>query len=702
MPDLNTKTPNNLPTDSQIKRSGLNQFLSTLFGWRRNRSNGGTNSIEFTKVDVGSEQRVNQALVNKLAAESSGPFNQKLETLFNSWLNDNTDKLNDIVKRRQRVDQLQYAVLNDPYINRAVNMYADEATQLDEQDTLINIETPDPRMTRDMYNLLNQWGVTQTRIRAAIEQLAIYGDAFWANRVTENGIERIIPLQQLQVSDRLEFNPVKALEMKKRREGAFSTFASSNYLIDEMLKGMEDNSNFADLFDTKLFGFTIENDTVVPPWTITHFRLGSESSEFYPMGTSPILGTLAPFKQTQSTIALQSLARTMNFPTTIYKVKSSENMDEGRQFSLVNRVRESYDNIGIAAQQGGSEVYTVNTKIWVPDGLLDVDVKKADINVDDIGDLEFYQNRTAVATGLPNSYFNNDGPDSNMSGKSLVREFKPFARKVFSMQSAFLDGLANNFRIHYAITGEYDFRIPFTLSMKFPAVEEGDERQRARKDSIEVADAVVDLVKKAIGAGEDDSLPPDIIRDIINKYTFLDPSDLMKWTRDATYMVRKNSDEEDEGGAGGGSDFGGGDFGGGSDFSDLGEEGSDLGNEEFEPTEEALNSNEPAMPAEAPAETPTETATTTNESKKMHDARLRELQLKEKRFCEKYNANKNQIYFDALRESAVNNFVRHDSHVQVFNTADSCMEPMLETLSKNSGAGDRQTLRESMSLFTEK
>lgn len=699
MPDLNTNIPNNLPTDSQIKRSGLNQFLSTLFGWRRNKTNGGTGSIEFTKVDVGSEQRVNQALVNKLAAESSGPFNQKLETLFNSWLNDNTDKLSDIVKRRQRVDQLQYAILNDPYINRAVNMYADEATQLDEQDTLINIETPDPRMTKDMYNLLNQWGVTQVRIRAAIEQLAIYGDAFWANRVTESGIERIIPLQQLQVSDRLEFNPVKALEMKKRREGSFSAFASSNYLIDEMLKGMEDNSNFADLFDTKLFGFTIENDTVVPPWTITHFRLGSESSEFYPMGTSPILGTLAPFKQTQSTIALQSLARTMNFPTTIYKVKSSENMDEGRQFALVNRVRESYDNIGIAAQQGGSEVYTVNTKIWVPDGLLDVDVKKADVNVDDIGDLEFYQDRTAVATGLPNSYFNHDGPGDNLSGKSLVREFKPFARKVFSMQSAFLEGLSNLFRIHYAITGKYDFRVPFTLSMRFPAVEEGDEKQRARKDSIEVADAVVELVKKAIGAGEEDYLPPDIIRDIINKYTFLDPDDLVKWTRDATYMINKNIGDDEDHDSSFSDDFGSSGHGSDSDFSDLGDEGSDLENDDFEPTPEALSSNEISLPAETPSETPSEA---TNESKRIHDERLRELKLKERRFCEKYNQSRNQIYFDALRESAVNNFVRHDHHVQVFNTSESCMEPMLETLARNGGAEDKRVLRESMNIFSEK
>ena len=239
MPALDLSTNNPLPTESQIKKSGFNQFMSSLFGWRRSRAKSSASEIQFTKVDLGSDQRINQALVNKLTASSSGPLNQKLDQLFNSWLNDNTDKVTEIINRKQRVDQISYAILNDPYINRTVALYADEATQLDDQNTVINIETPDPKMTKAMYSLLNRWGVTQVRIRAAIEQLGSYGDAFWANRVTEKGVERIIPLQQLQVTERLEFNPVKALEIKKRREGTFSTFASSNYLIDQMLTSME-------------------------------------------------------------------------------------------------------------------------------------------------------------------------------------------------------------------------------------------------------------------------------------------------------------------------------------------------------------------------------------------------------------------------------------------------------------------------------
>ena len=89
---------NTIPKDSQIKKSGFNNFMSRLFGWQRRNSNSseskttsGMSGIDFTKVDVGSDQRVGQALVNELL-NTQGPLNEKLDSLFNRWLTDNSDK----------------------------------------------------------------------------------------------------------------------------------------------------------------------------------------------------------------------------------------------------------------------------------------------------------------------------------------------------------------------------------------------------------------------------------------------------------------------------------------------------------------------------------------------------------------------------------------------------------------------------------
>lgn len=619
------------PNSSAIKSSGFTNFLSTLFGWRRTNGKK-NNSIEFSKVDLGGkDQRIGQALINNMP-NLNGPMSQKLEQLFNVWLNDSTDKYTELQQRMNRINQIDFMVQNDPYVGRIVNLYADESCQLDQQDTIITIDTPDPRMTKDMYKLLNQWGVTQTRIRETIKQLGTYGDAFWSNSVSERGIERILPLQQIQVTDRIEFNPVKALEMKKRREG-FYNFASNNYLIMQMLQDIENKNSFADMFDTKLFGFSIDNDLVVPAWNITHFRVGSEGSMFYPWGTSPILGALGPYKQTQAAITLQALARELNFPVTTYEVKTDENMDEGSQFAVVNRVREAYDNIGVNPQMGSSEVYSVNTKIWLPENLLKVNVHKAESSsADSVDDIRLYQDRTAVALGLPKSFYGEEGwKGLGASGKSLIQQYKPFARTCFSLQSAFLEGLADTFRIHFAITGQYDFRIPFTLSMKYPALEEDDSFVNSKKSSIDVATTVINLVKSAIGVDESEPLPADIIRDIVGKYTFLNPEDIIKWTRDAKYYnVSENNDGDTR-----------------------------QGLPTFESREDKINQRLREY----------------DNREKNENEVLRETRLKEA-----YYSKRNNIYFEALKECGVNNFTGRNEHIVVFNNSNSRLDLMLEVL----------------------
>ena len=192
-------TNNKLPDSSAIKSTRFSSFLSTLFGWRKNKSAVSSKKVDFVKVDLDAkEQRVGQALLND-SPNLGKELSQKAEELFDRWMSDNTDKLTELTLRKNRIEQIDFMVQNDPYVNRTVELYADESCQLDQQDTIISIETPDPRMTLDMYKLINQWGLTQNRIRETVKQLGKYGDAFWANTITERGVERIVPLQQMQV-----------------------------------------------------------------------------------------------------------------------------------------------------------------------------------------------------------------------------------------------------------------------------------------------------------------------------------------------------------------------------------------------------------------------------------------------------------------------------------------------------------------------
>ena len=654
--------------------AGLNNFLSRLFGWKKS-TRGSGNPVDFVTVDLDSSQKVGQALKQALEDQipniESGNLSKHLQGLLDSWLTDTTDTQQELTKRMELIKQIDYAVRTDPYIGQVVKLYADECTQCDLQNQVISIETPDPLMTRRMYELLSIWGVTQNRCHSAIESLAEYGNAFWCNQVSSRGVERIIPLKQHQIKERIEFNPVEVAEKRATKTGSFMNAVSKNYLLNKMVNGLEAGENYCDIFDKKLFGFTmpgVDNgqDIILPPWAVTHFRVDGDG-QFSPWGTSPLINTLAPFKQLISTIALQSLARVSSFPITLYNVKTSENTDEARQFSTVNKVRMAYDNIGVSPMVGNSEVYSVNTKLWVPKGLLEVDVKKPEVDVKFTDDMEMYQDRVAVASGLPRAYFEKGWGEYGDSAKSLIEQYKPFGRRAYTIQSAFLDGISDLFRLHFAISGEYDYRVPFTLSMKFPAEEKSKSKLESQNASVDMANKVVNAVKSAIGAGDDEALPAEVVRDIMSKYAFLDPGDLQKWTKASKRaLINKSALDDIDSDPSlddmGGDDLDSGDLG---DISDAegteGTDSDDLGEAPDITTDIGSADNIPAEPTAESTQTKLE-------------------RLREKHLVEAYNRNRDDIYFNVLRENNIEGFRRGASHVQVYQTVSGNNDYMLETL----------------------
>lgn len=534
--------------------------MSSLFGWKKSAPNkrGSVNNLTFVKVDQQSDLKLAQAKIGKTF---NTKITGKLEEYFNAYLQDVSSNYKVLEDRNKRLAEISFALANDPFLSQAADLYADEATQVDIGGKLIQVDCSDQRMKEKMEDLMEQWGITQNRLRAVAYNLAAYGDAFWANKVTKNGVVRINPLDIFQVKERLEFNPVRVasdLALQKGYMTAINRSAKLQALFDTMES--EENEEFADLFDSRLFGFALADDMVIPSWDMTHFRLNAEQSEFFPMGRSLFLKALAPFRQCNATMVLQSLARVMSFPVTLYNVKTAPGMDEGLQFDKINQIREEFDAIGDSG--AGTEAFSVNTKVWAPDGLINLQMLSPDIDINATGDIEMYQDRVAIASGIPKGYLVQEWGGFGNSAISLIEQFKPFARKVFTIQSAILEGLSNLFRLHFAITGEYDYRESFILSMKFPNEESSDARLAAKQNSLNLSTQVLQTVSSIIGA-INDPLPPEVIQDIMTKFSFLDPSDIKKWIKPNPNAKIQQGPEGQEGGApeefgGGGAGIGGG------------------------------------------------------------------------------------------------------------------------------------------------
>lgn len=586
-----------LYTSGQKPRSSI---LNSTFVQRLNAVSGGfrtlnksqaQNEIEknynlrFVRVDLNNPayKTYNAALGSTF---KSSTLSKNLEKYFDSYLQETNTSYDDIQDRQARINDLTYMYYNDAFIKRAADLSADEATQLDVQDRLISIDSPNANFVEKTYSLMNSWGITQTRVRQACFNIELYGEAFWAHKVTMNGVEKIKPLPVSDIMERLEFSPTQVAKFLAERDGwqeANKDRGSKiKKLVDLLQKQavMDESENLADMFDDKLLGYELHDGIIAPPWLLTHFRYNAENV-FYPYGWPPLLGCLSGFKRLQSTLALQGLARLQSFPVRFFKVKSTDGMLPAQAFDIVNQVREQYGNLGVSAASESSEAYTVNTEIWAPEGLLELETQESKVDFDFLGDVENYQDQLAISAGVPKGYLDQEFNGFGESGIALTKQYKPFARHVFSIQSAFLEGLGELIRLHYAITGEFDYNTPFVLSMNFPAEEDSEVRRNAQTATIELSQAIIELIQKVLGIAEDEPLPEDVVTDILSKYSFLDPTDIQKWMR-LSQFLKGTAAEDDEGGddddfgiddfGGGGEDFGG---GGGDDFG--GDEGKDTG-----------------------------------------------------------------------------------------------------------------------------
>jgi hypothetical protein len=573
-------TSGDAPKSSILQSTFLNR-LNSLFGYHVNKTAQSDfekrYGMEFVRVDLANPAyRVKSAALGSIFESKN--LSSSLERYFDEYLKETSLSYNDIAERQQRLNELAFMCYNDPFVSRCTKLVADEATQIDVQNRILTVESPNMAFSQKCYELFSIWGITPTRIHAACYDLQLFGEAFWAHKISTKGIEGIKYVSPNSIKERLEFSPEKMAAYLAQRDGYLKAnkdrLSKLNTLIDNYKNGtaMDFAENLSDMFDTKLLGFEIEDGNIVPPWLISHFRFDADHSEFFPYGRPPMLHALAPFKQSYSTIALQGLARSMSFPVTLYKVKTVEGMSPGKAFELVNDVREEYDNIGLTPATAGSEVYTVNTKIWLAEGLMDVEVKESKADIDFVGDLEIYQDRVAIAVGVPKAYLDQEFGGFGNSGIALTEQYKPFARHVYSIQTAFLEGLGTLIRLHFAITGEFDYNTPFVLSMRFPASEYGDEQREARSASIELSQSIMELLTAALGIEEGEPLPEDVVIDILSKYTFLDATDIQKWVRLSSFLKPSNMEaDEDAGDEDGG--FGGDDSGGGADVDiDMGGE----------------------------------------------------------------------------------------------------------------------------------
>lgn len=515
--------------------------LQQFFGWNastRKTNTGYNNTIE-PVAKASSEKDA-----GKLRFTRSS-FPSKIEHLWDWYLNETADTANTLSDRLNRYRDMDYMIYNDSIISMALNLYADEVAQPDDNFELIKVNSPDSKITKAIKDLFDKLGITQKYIREVTYNLCAYGDSFDIVDIDEKlGVVGLTPIDVYDVTDRLEF---KASEIKKR----IDWYKFSDTIRDQSIRSYiskffdsdKEETNPSSAFISYLFGFVLCEDTYVAPWQILHYRLESRKSEFWPWGRPMFINLIGPWRQLKTSMNLLALARTMKFPKDIFKVHTSEEMTQEDKWEAVNLAREQYSNIG--RRNRSKEEFALADEVWVPDDFIDFETKQTDISLDDIADVELLRDNIMMGTSIPKGYLITDEGGWGTSNQSLLQQSKPFGRVVYRIESEILERLSYLVKLHFILTNQFEGEFTeFELSMNFPIVEEAQDRLQLKSDTLDLATAIINNLKDAIGYTAE-TVPVSLVKKVFSKYSFLSQQELDKYIAELE-KEQKKADAEGE------------------------------------------------------------------------------------------------------------------------------------------------------------
>jgi hypothetical protein len=486
-------------------------------------------------------------LGKKVRPHLSLPNYTDLQRIWTFFLTECLDSSETLQNRKNRYADCDFMSKNNTLVKAAVDLFADEATQCDISGVPVRVKAKKDVQSY-ITDLLDEWGITQQVVRETIWNKVLFGDAFELNDVRpKEGIVQNTPVSVWDVADRLEFEPSKVIE-RMRYYNSLSG-ASNRMKLDVLTAELQDETESASsFFNRYCFGFELAGGKMTPPWGVTHYRAFSMLREFAPWGRSRFINVLPMFRQLMSAEGLMQVARAASFPRDVYSVSTRSGASITEKWEALEEFQEQLNNAGLT--QGSKELPSIGSTILIPKDLVDFQTYKSDIDVDAISDVEYLRDNLIMGLMIPKGYLIVDEGGWGTSGQSLLQQFKPFGRLVFSDQSDYMAGLSEKIKIHLAIAQKFEgWNTPFELEMDFPVIEEAQDRMQHRAEELTLANNTLDTLKNILGV---EKVPPDIIKDAFGMLTSLPQVTIDKYV-DA--LIKANPEHEEE--PAGGEDFGG-------------------------------------------------------------------------------------------------------------------------------------------------
>ena len=432
--------------------------------------------------------------------------------------------------RKERYQQFEN-LLSDATIAAAVEMYADDATQYnyrtgeviwaESNDT--NIKKACDRLIKNLH--LNDMAWT------LVYALCTYGDVYlrlyrhgdksdyeemYNSREHGNAVLRVKPRDtSRKLEEYVEYvddpSNIYDLQDKGKTVGFVRVMGSQDEdpTSSGLFSALFQNStplNDIDIYDATSFvhiclaGNIDRNPELIP---VTNSKTGATAVYKVKTGKS-ILADAYPASQTVSLLE-DSMMMNRLAKSALIRILQIEvgNMPKPEAESLLHRVKSLIEQkIALNKQNGVVASYNspgpMENVIYVPTkegkGTITPTTLGGDVNVKDIADIDYFNNKKLSALKIPKQYLNYDSPEGLGNGTSLTKLSSRYAHTVMRVQTAICNGITTLLNLYFD-DRDLDYINKFTIKMVSPATIEDTERDEQIQTRLDQANSILSMLE---------------------------------------------------------------------------------------------------------------------------------------------------------------------------------------------------------------
>lgn len=444
--------------------------------------------------------------------------------LFDVWNQSMYFDRNEAKDRQRLFEDMDRAYFNSAIIGKAVKLTADEVVQADLNTLPIGVEAG-RKQRKFILDLFDKIGLYY-KVHSLAEDVILYGNAGLMPGFDSKGISEVTSIDVYDIKDRIEFNAAD-IEKQLRSSGSLLYRMQSYQRIDALIKSIQTSETYNADFKPHLFGFQI-GEEVVAPWRFIHFRNHTSKNPFRPFGMPMYMNSIAPYRQYDAGLSLQVAARGARFPIDKYELNFPETLNPTTKVEKVLEFINQIENSGMRGVP--KEGIGIGERIVTIKDLFDFDQIVPNIDIGRIDDLDLLKEDLIESTDIPANFFIAGKDGWGNSGISLVQQYKPFARRVYRVQSILLEGLTQLVKIAMIQSNQFSLdEIDFILTMPYPESQTSPEVITSQGDLISLANTVLDSLADKLFGGTAAELPVEVIRQVYHQILPYDQSRIDSW-----------------------------------------------------------------------------------------------------------------------------------------------------------------------------